>query len=168
MMDISPYAIIVFMSGVILSAILRKVDCFSAFATGAKEGLKVCIRVLPTMAAMLVAVAVMRQSGLLDYIVKLLEPAALAIGVPAQALPLAVIRPFSGGAALAVLADILAAFGPDSPTGIAACIIMGSSETLFYTTALYFGSRGITKWRYTIPAALVSSVVGVLCAGWLC
>ena len=167
-MDVSPYAILVFLLGIVVYGWVRRVDNYDAFTRGAMDGLRVCVRVLPYMAAMLIAVNLLRASGLLDVLVHLLSPLSRAIGLPPEALPVAVIRPFSGSAALAILAETLTTYGPDSPIGWAACIIMGSSETLFYTASLYYGSVGIRQWRHTIPAGLVSSLAGVLMAGMLC
>lgn len=167
MIDISSYAIGLFAFSVVLYGAIKRTDCFGAFLDGANEGLRTCLRVLPTMAAMLIAIAIMRQSGLMDFLVGALTPIAKLIGLPEGALPVAVIRPFSGGAALGVLADTLATYGPDSDAGRAACIIMSSSETLFYAASLYFGSVGIKNWRHTIPAGLVASVVGVVSAALL-
>lgn len=167
MVDISTYAIGVFMGGIVLFGVYKRTDCFGAFIDGAQQGIQTCIRILPTLAAMLIAIAAMRESGLMDFLVGALTPFAKALGLPEGAIPVAVIRPFSGGAALGVLADTLAYYGPDSPTGRAACIIMGSSETLIYAASLYYGSVGIGKWRHTIPAGLVASVVGVVMAALL-
>ncbi|MDL2225924.1 spore maturation protein [Eubacteriales bacterium OttesenSCG-928-M02] len=166
--DISPYAILVFIGGIVLYGAGKRVDCYDAFTMGAKDGLGVCRKVLPYMAAMLVGVSMLRASGLLDVLVWALTPLARLLGLPPEALPICVVRPFSGSAALGVLAETLQTYGPDSTIARAACIIMGSSETLFYTASLYFGSVGIQQWRHTIPAGLVSSFVGMVMAGILC
>lgn len=168
MSDFSTYAIGGFIALVIAHGLAKRVDCFGAFIDGAKQGMKVCVNILPTVAAMLIAIAAMRESGLLDFLVGAVTPFAKLIGLPEGAIPVAVIRPFSGGAAIGVLADTLAHYGPDSPTGRAACIIMGSSETLIYAASLYYGSVGIKKWRHTIPAGMVASLVGVIMAAVLC
>ena len=146
----SNYAVWVFMLGIIAYGMIKKVDCVNACIQGAEKGFAAYLRVLPTMLCMLSAIAVARQSGLLGAITKLLVPAAGWIHLPAEVLPL--------------LAELLMAYGADSAIGRAACIIMGSSETLFYCATLYFGSVGVTKWRYTIPVSLCCSLVGVLTA----
>lgn len=167
-MNIAPYATVLFIAGVVVYATVKRTDSLGAFTQGAKQGLSTCVSILPNMAAMLIAVSMFRQSGLMDLLVQALKPAAVLIGLPPEALPIAVIRPLSGSAALAVLADTMAAYGADSAIGRAACIIMGSSETLFYTTTIYFGSVHIQKWRHTIAASLLSSLAGIICAAILC
>lgn len=160
----SNYAVWLFMIGIIAYGMMKKVDCVHACIQGAEKGFAAYLRTLPTMLCMLSAIAVARQSGLLGAITKLLVPAAEWIHLPAEVLPLVILRPFSGGGAMALLAELLTAYGADSAIGRAACIIMGSSETLFYCATLYFGSVGVTKWRYTIPVSLCCSLVGVLTA----
>lgn len=167
MSALSPIAIMAYMAGVIGFAAVKKTDCFSSFASGAKQGISTTLRVMPYMAAMLVAISVMRASGLLDALIALFSPLAKAIGLPPEALPVAMIRPFSGSGALAALAETLYTYGADSRIGRAACIIMGSSETLFYLTSIYFGSVGIKKWRHTVPAGLIAWLAGVIMAAFL-
>lgn len=163
-MSLSTFAIIIFISGVVLYGWVKRVDTFGAFVDGAKSGIHTCLRILPYVAAMMVALSMMRASGLLQLVVNIFTPAAKAIGLPPEVLPLAVMRPFSGSAALAVLADILTTYGADGEIGKAACIIMGSSETLFYTATVYYGSIGVTKWRHTVPVGLIASIVGIIMA----
>ena len=159
---LSNYAVWVFMLGIVLYGMAKKVDCVNACIQGAEKGFHAYLRVLPTMLCMLSAIAVARQSGLLDAITGLLVPLANCIHLPAEVLPLVILRPFSGGGALALLAELLTTYGPDGAIGRAACMIMGSSETLFYCATLYFGSVGVTKWRHTIPVSLCCSLVGVV------
>lgn len=163
-MSLSTFTIILFISGVVLYGWVKRADTFSAFVAGAKSGIYTCARILPYVAAMMVALSMMRASGLLAFVVNIITPAAKLIGLPPEVLPLVVIRPFSGSAALAVLADILTAHGADGEIGRAACIIMGSSETLFYTATVYYGSIGVTKWRHTIPVGLIACLVGLVMA----
>ena len=149
---------------VIIYALAKKVDVYSAFAAGAKDGLPVLVNILPYMAAMLMAINVFRESGALSAIITFLTKPLSAIGFPAELLPLALLRPFSGSASLALLSDVYAQYGPDSFLGRAASLMMGSSETIFYTVALYFGAIKVTKTRYCVPVALISGAVGILCS----
>lgn len=160
----SNYAVWVFMIGIIGYGMVKKVDCVNACIKGAEQGFAAYLRVLPTMLCMLSAIAVARQSGLMDAVTNLLVPAARWIHLPAEVLPLVILRPFSGGGAMALLAELLTTYGPDGAIGRAACMIMGSSETLFYCASLYFGSVGVTKWRHTVPVSLCCSLVGVITA----
>jgi len=155
-------------AAVVLYGLCKKVDIYEAFVDGAKQGLPVLYRVLPYLAAMLVAIRVFRESGLLDQLVALTGPAFEKIGMPPELLPLALLRPFSGGAAMALVSDVFTNYGADSFLGLAASTMMGSSETIFYTLALYFGSVGIQKTRFTLPVALLSSLVSVIASIVIC
>lgn len=155
------------MLGIVVYGMVKKVDCANACIEGAEKGFHAYIKVLPSMLCMLSAIAVARQSGLLDAITNCLLPLANWIHLPAEVLPLVILRPFSGGGAMALLAELLTTYGPDGTIGRAACMIMGSSETLFYCATLYFGSVGVTKWKQTIPISLCCSLVGVIMAAIL-
>ena len=142
-------------------ALCRRVDVYGAFVAGAKEGLTVLVGILPYLAAMLVALNAFRACGAMGALMNLLAPLCSALGLPEELVPLAVLKPFSGSASLGVVADLLKEYGPDSFVGFCACIMMGSSETIFYTISLYFGSVGITKSRYALPVALLSGLAGI-------
>jgi len=142
----------------------RRVDVYEAFVAGAAEGLPVLIKILPYLAAMLIAIAVLRDSGLIDRLVTLLSPVCSAIGMDAPLLPLILLRPFSGSAAMASLTEIFNQYGADSSIGYTASVLMGSSETIFYEVALYFGAIGIKRTRFAVPVSLISMAVGVVTA----
>ena len=148
----------------IIYALAVKTNPYEAFAEGAAEAVPTVIRVLPYLAAMLVCINVFRRSGGMDILCRLLNRPLGYMGMPAQLLPLVVLRPFSGSAALALLQDILKENSADSYIGKAASIIVGSTETIFYTIALYCGSIGIKKTRYAVAAALISGAVGIACS----
>lgn len=167
MSALSTYTVVAFIAVTLFYGAYKKVDCFETFTEGAKNGLDISIRILPTLCAMLVAVAVLQSSGLLDLIYRALLPMANLIGLPPQVLPLAIVRPFSGSAAMGVLLSTLNTYGADSSIGMAACIIMGSSETVFYTAGLYFGSVGIRKWRHTLPLCLLGTLASLFMAAVL-
>ncbi len=167
MSALSAYAVVTFIALTLCHGALKKVDCFETFTAGAKKGLDISIRILPTLCAMLVAVAVLQTSGVLELFIHALMPFAKLIGLPPQVLPLAIVRPFSGSAAMGVLLGTLNTYGADSSIGMAACIIMGSSETVFYTAGLYFGSVGVKKWRHTLPLCLLGTLASLLMAAIL-
>lgn len=134
---------------------------YDSFVRGAKQAIPMLINVLPYMAAMLCALNIMRDSGALAFIVDLIAPGMEALGIPGGLTPLIVLRPFSGGAALALLDDVFKMQGVDSRAAYMASVMLGSTETIFYTVSLYFGSIGVKKTRYSIPVALLSGLIGV-------
>lgn len=154
------------MLGVSLWGLIRKVDLWSALIDGAGEGLKVCVGIAPALICLLTAVYMLRVSGALELLGEALEPALTAVGIPPETVGLLLVRPVSGSAALGVGAELMAAYGPDSPVGRTAAVMLGSTETTFYTVAVYFGAAKIARTRYAIPAALCADVVGFLAAGW--
>ena len=137
----------------------RRVDVYGALTKGAEEGLTVLLRVLPSLVGLLTAVYMFRASGAMDFLGRLLTPLLSAMGIPPETAPLLLIRPISGSGALAVGSELMEIYGVDSYIGRVAAVMLGSSETTFYTVALYYGSAGVTKTRYTIPAALCADFV---------
>lgn len=154
------------MLGVSLWGLARKVDLWGALTDGAGEGLKVCVGIAPALICLLTAVYMLRASGALELLGEVLEPALTAVGIPPETVGLLLVRPVSGSAALGVGAELMAAYGPDSPVGRTAAVMLGSTETTFYTVAVYFGAAKIARTRYAIPAALCADLVGFLVAGW--
>lgn len=146
--------------------LVKKVDLWSALVDGAGEGLKTTLRVLPPLIALLTAVYMLRASGALDLLGQLLEPVLSAAGIPPETVGLLVVRPVSGSAALGVGAELISAYGPDSLVGRTAAVMLGSTETTFYTVAVYFGAAKIAKSRYAIPAALCGDIAGFIAASW--
>ena len=137
----------------------RRVDVYGALTRGAEEGLTVLLRVLPSLVGLLTAVYMFRASGAMDFLGRLLAPLLTAAGIPPETAPLLLIRPISGSGALAVGSELMERCGVDSYVGRVAAVMLGSSETTFYTVAIYYGSAGITKTRYTSPAALCADLV---------
>ena len=148
------------MLAVSVAALAKKGDVYGALTDGAAEGLKVLITVIPSLVVLLTAVSMLRASGAIDRLAALTAPLTQAIGLPAQVLPLALLRPISGSAALGVFADMIAQYGADSVIGRTAAVMMGSTETTFYTICVYFGAAKIKKTRYAIPAALIADLTG--------
>ena len=154
------------LSGAALWGARRRVDVYDALVTGGKSGLQVAVSILPALATLLTAVYMLRASGALDALKALLAPALTVLGVPPETAPLLVIRPLSGSGALAAGGDIMRQYGPDSYIGRCAAVMLGCTETTFYTVAVYFGAAGIKRTRYTIPAALTADLAAYLAAAW--
>lgn len=162
----SDYLIPVLLAGAALYALCRRVDVFSALTTGAGEGLSVVLRILPPLVALLTAVYMLRASGAQELLTELLTPVLTFLGIPPETVGLLLIRPVSGSGALAVGSDIMQTYGPDSTIGRTAAVMLGSTETTFYTVAVYYGAAGIRRTRHTIPAALAADITGFLAAAW--
>ena len=155
-------------AAVVLYAVIKRVNVYEAFVEGAMEGLPVLLRVLPYMAAMLISIQLLRTSGALEALISVISGPLSAIGMPPELLPMALLRPLSGSASLALVADVFKNYGVDSMLGLMAATMMGSTETIFYTLALYFGSIGIQKTRFTLPVALFASLVAVIASIAVC
>ena len=152
------------LGGTALYAALRRVDVYSALADGALDGGKILLRIFPNLVALLTAVAMLRASGALDLAAKALSPVLRAVGIPAETVPLMLVRPFSGSGALGVGAELMQTYGPDSRVGRTAAVMLGSTETTFYTLAVYFGAVGVTKSRYAALAAVAADLAGFVTA----
>ena len=142
----------------------RGVKVYESLVEGAKEGFRVAVRIIPYLVAILVMVGMFRASGGLDLLVRFVGPVTGKIGMPAEALPVAILRPLSGSGSLGLVAEILKTHGPDSFIGYMVSTIYGSTETTFYVLAVYFGAVGIRKTRHTLPACLLADVAGILAA----
>ncbi len=147
---------------VCLHGMLRGVDVYDAMVVGCKEGLKTVVGILPPLVILLTAVSMIRASGGLELLAQVTSPLLALVGLPGELLPLMLVRPISGTAALGVGSDLMSTYGVDSYLGRVAAVMLGSTETTFYTVAIYFGSLGITKTRYAIPAALCADLAGFL------
>ncbi len=158
-MKVSELVVPVILCAVGVYGVRRRVDVYGALTKGAEEGLTVLLRILPSLVGLLTAVYMFRASGTTDCLARLLAPALTALGIPPECAPLLLIRPVSGSGALAVGAELMETCGVDSYPGRVAAVMLGSSETTFYTVAVYCGAAGITKTRWTIPAALVADAV---------
>ncbi len=162
MLDIISIVMVPFMVFIILvHGYIKGIDIYSAFIEGAKEGLKTAINIMPYLIAIFIAVGIFRGSTALDMFIHLLSPITNLLGLPQEIVPLVLIRPVSGSGALGVVKDIIGNYGPDSFLGNLAGIMMGSSETIFYTITLYFGSIGIEDYGHTLKAALISYIISI-------
>ena len=147
--------------------VYRRAPLYDAFLEGAKEGIGAARAIAPALVAMLCAIRAFSACRLMDGLTGLLSPALALAGIPPETLPLMLLRPLSGSASLAMLRTILETQGPDSRAGLVASVMMGSSETVFYTCGVYLAAAGIKKSRHTIPCALLSWLAGSMAAGWL-
>ncbi len=150
--------------GAALFALFRGVELYPALTAGIRSGLETVLSIFPSVAAILCAVYMFRASGAMDAFVRLLEPITAPLGIPPETTPLLIIRPLSGSGALAAASDIINGCGPDSTAGRIAAVMLGSTETTFYTVAVYFGAAGIKRSRHTVPAALIADLTGFVCA----
>lgn len=158
------YILPALIAALLIYSLIKKVDIYSAFTQGAYDALPMLVKILPCMAAMMVSINALRASGALEAFIKLISPILDKIGFPAELAPMFVLRPFSGSAAMSLLQDVFVNYGADTYLGFAASIMLGSTETIFYTIALYFGSVGVKRTRAAIPAAILSSIVGAAVA----
>jgi spore maturation protein SpmB len=145
-----------------------RVRVYESAIAGAREGLEVAVRIVPYLVAILVAVAMFRASGALDLLISLLDPLTSLIGIPAEVLPMALLRPLSGSGAFGVMSEILTTYGPDSFVGYLASTLQGSTETTFYVLTLYCGAAGIRDVRHALIACLAGDLAGLLGATAAC
>jgi spore maturation protein SpmB len=161
---ISPWVIPSLMMGFLTFGVIRKVRIYEAFVDGAKEGFQVAIKIIPYLVAILVAVGMFRASGALDVMVNFLGAFTGKVGLPAEALPMALLRPLSGSGAYGILASVIndPAIGPDSYAGYLVSTLQGSTETTFYVIAVYFGAVQVKRVRHALASALTADVAGVI------
>ena len=148
-------------------ALCQKVPIIDAFVSGAKKGLETSFGVFPTLLLLMTCIGMFRSSGALDILVHALHPLAEWVGVPEGVLPLALLRPLSGSGSLTIFQQILTQYGPDSFTGRVASIMQGSTETTFYTIAVYYGAAKVRQTRYTAACALAGDLVSFFISGYL-
>jgi spore maturation protein SpmA len=141
---------------------IKKVKVYESFVEGAKEGFNIAVKIIPYLVAMLVAIGIFRAGGAMDWLIYILKPITNFIGMPAEALPMALMRPLSGSGSLGIMSENLAVYGPDSFIGILVSTFYGSTETTFYVLALYFGSVSIKSTRHAVPVGLIADVAGIL------
>lgn len=146
---------------IVVSALIQKTPVYDNFVEGAKEGITTVISIMPTLVGLMVGVGILRNSGFLDLIGKLIKPLAGMVGFPTELVPLVIVRLFSSSAATGIALDIFKEYGTDSQIGIIASIIMSCTETVFYTMSVYFMTAKITKTRWTLAGALISTFAGI-------
>lgn len=153
-----PVIIVVF----VLHGVIKKVKVYESFVEGAKEGFNIAVKIIPYLVAMLIAIGIFRAGGAMDYLILVLTPITNLIGMPAEALPMALMRPLSGSGSLGIMSENLSVYGPDSFIGILVSTFYGSTETTFYVLALYFGAVNIKSTRHAVPVGLIADVAGIL------
>ena len=168
--SISPWIIPGLMLGFLAFGVARRVRIYEVFVEGAKEGFQVAIRIIPYLVAILVAVGMFRASGAMEAMVNMLGGLTAKVGMPAEALPMALLRPLSGSGAYGVMASIInePGIGPDSYTGYLVSTLQGSTETTFYVLAVYFGAVQVRRIRHALAAALTADLVGIAAAVVIC
>ncbi|WP_416826775.1 spore maturation protein [Ectobacillus polymachus] len=149
---------------ILLYGTWKKVPTYESFVEGGKEGLSIAVSILPFMVGMLVSISIFRASGALDAFVSFLKPILDRIGVPAEIVPLALIRPISGSAGLSITTDLIATYGPDSFIGRLASTMQGSTDTTFYVLTVYFGAVGIRKMGDALKVGLFADLIGIICS----
>lgn len=165
---ISTIAMPVIILIIILYGFTEKNKVFDIFMEGAKEGVQIVFNLIPTLIGLFVAVGALRNSGILDAIINIILPILEKVNFPKEIIPLAILRPISGSAAMAVATDIMKNYGVDSKIGKIASVIMGSTETTIYTIAVYTSVVKIKKTRGVLIAALIGDVVGMAVSVWVC
>lgn len=146
------------------AALRKKEDTYSLLLTGAADGLKLLFSLIPALILLLTAVTMLRASGAIELLSRFCAPVFTFFGIPPETAMLVLIRPVSGSAALAVGAELMTQYGPDSPIGRTVAVMLGSTETTFYAISVYFGAAGVQKSRYTVLAALTADFVGFFMA----
>lgn len=163
-MNLSALILPLLLAAVAACGMGKRINLYEALTRGAEDGLTVLLHIIPALVGLLTAVSMFRASGAMDLLTSLCAPLLERLGIPPETAPLMLIRPVSGSGALAVASDLMAAHGPDSYIGRVAAVMMGSTETTFYTIAVYFGAAGIVRTRHTVPAALAADLTGFLAA----
>ncbi len=164
LLGLSDYLVPLIIVFIVAYAFCQQIDVFEAFIAGAKEGISVVLSILPTLVGLLVAVGMLRTSGALDGIVRLISPLLGFTHFPSEAVPVALLRSFSSSASLGLIIDIFKHVGPDSFLGRLVSVMAGCTESIFYTFSVYFMSIHIKNTRYTVPVALIATTAGIIAA----
>ena len=149
---------------IIIYGMVKGRKVYDWFIEGAKEGLNVCLRIFPYLLAMIIAVQIFKDAHLLDLLNNFIEPIVNLIGLPKELIPLVLIKPLSGSGAVGIFTDIVKTFGPDTKIGLIASVIMGTTETIFYTITDYFGAVKVKKIRHTVWAAVIADITAIIMA----
>ena len=166
LLDLSTLLVPALLSITAVVAMGRRINVYDVLTEGAREGLSVLLRILPPLVGLLTAVYMFRASGAMEFFAQLLSPVLNLLEIPPETTALLFVRPVSGGGALAIGSELMAEYGPDSYIGRVAAVMLGSTETTFYTIAVYFGSAGIIRTRHTIPAALIADLTGFVASAF--
>ena len=159
---IAQWAVPVFVAAILVTGVIKRVPVFDEFTAGAADGLRTCVRILPSLVALLTAVAMLRASGALELLTAAAAPLAQKLGFPPEVVPLALLRPVSGSGSLAMLENVYATYGADTLIGRVASVLQSSTETTFYTIAVYYGAVGVKRTRHTLAAAASGDLCGIV------
>lgn len=162
MTALSSWAVPAVAGFIILWGFLRGINVFDSFLSGARGGIGVAFRILPALIALITAVGVFKASGALDILTHSLSPVTNLAKIPAEVVPLALLRPISGSGAMVIFNDLLTRFGPDSLIGRIASVMEGSTETTFYTIAVYYGATSVRRMRHTVYASVIADITGFI------
>ena len=166
--NISTFAVPLMLLLIISKGASKKIPVYDTFIEGSEEGLKTVLHIFPVLLAILTAVSMLRESGAMDIITGLIKPLTERLGIPEEIVPLALLRPVSGGGSIGLLTDILNTYGADSIIGRIASVMAGSTETTFYTIAVYFSATQVRHTRCVLPAALIGDLVGFIGSVYIC
>jgi spore maturation protein B len=161
---ISLWLIPILIGTILIYGTFKQIPTYESFVEGGKEGIKIAVSIIPYLVGMLVAITVFRASGALDFLMKFIGPLVKALGVPPEIIPLTIIRPISGTAALGMTSDLIATYGPDSFIGRIAAVLQGSTDTTLYVLTVYFGAVGIKKMGDALKVGLLADIVGIIVA----
>lgn len=165
---ISTIAMPVIIFIIVFSGLSEKKKTFDLFLKGAKEGIEITLKIFPTLVGLFLAIGMLRNSGIIDIIIKVLNPILIKFNIPSEILPLAILRPISGSGSIAIATEIMKNYGTETLIGLIASVIMGATETTIYTIAVYTGSVKIKNTRFVLWAALIADVVGMFTAVAVC
>lgn len=168
MQQFSPLIIPLLILFIISYGVIRKVAVYEEFVEGAKEGFHIAVRIIPYLVAILFAIAMFRASGAMEALIDFVAPAFSMLGIPADILPMTIIRPMTGSGSVGVLTELIQTHGEDSLVVKIAATMFGSTETTLYVLAVYFGAVGIKKTRYALQAGLIADATGFIAAVIVC
>lgn len=166
--QISLWALPIIIIAVLTMGLIKKVPIYEEFTEGAKDGFKVSISIIPYLVAIIVGISMFRASGCMDFVGTILSPLLAKLSIPVESLPVMITRSLSGSATLGLFSEIAHKYGADAYVTKLCAVIVGSSETTFYVLAVYFGSIGITKYRYALLVGILADIIGIFVAIFVC
>lgn len=166
--NVSRWAIPFLLLSIPIYGFFRKLPVYETFVEGAEEGFYTAVKIIPFLVGMLVAIAVFRASGAMDYAIQAIMPLMQKLGAPAEVMPLAMMRPLSGSGALGLATELIKIYGPDSLIGRMASVMQGTTDTTFFVLTVYFGSVGIKRYRYALLTGLSADITGLIASIYVC
>lgn len=166
--QISLWALPVIIISILTMGLIKKVPVYEVFTEGAKDGLKVAVTIIPYLVAIIVGISMLRASGVIEMFANFLAPMLLKFNIPSDVLPVILVRPLSGSAALGLFSDIATTAGTSAYSTKLAAVMVGSSETTFYVLAVYFGAIGVNKYRYALSVGLIADILAAILSIVVC